>query len=189
MRSSMRPSSAPVAPRQRPRQPDRNAQEVRRRRAAELFKEGQTQAEVARFLEVSRQSASRWYESWRQGGLTALKKAPRAGRPPQLTAAQLRQVERALLKGARANGYTTELWTLQRVAEVIARRTGVEYHPGHVWKLLRKLGWSRQKPARRAAERDQAAVETWVRERWPELKKTPDEIAPGSSSKTRADSR
>ncbi len=72
-----------------------------------------------------------------------------------------------LLKGARANGYGTELWTLQRVAEVIAKVTSVHYHPGHVWKILRGLGWTRQKPARRAAERDQEAIETWVRERWP----------------------
>jgi len=189
MRSSTRPSTVPVVLRKRPRQPDRSVQEARRRSAAKLFKEGHPQADVARFQQVSRQSVSRWYASWRQGGLTALKKAPRTGRPPQLTPAQLRRVEQALLKGARANGYTTELWTLQRVAEVIGRITGVQYHPGHVWKILRKLGWTRQRPARRAAERDQEAIETWVRERWPELKKTPDEIAPGSSSRTRAASR
>ncbi len=95
----------------------------RRRRAAQLFKEGHTLADVARILKVSRQSVSRWYEGWRRGGLQALKKAPRTGRPPQLTGAQLRRVEQALLKGARANGYSTELWTLRRVAEVIERIT------------------------------------------------------------------
>ena len=104
-------------------------------------------------------------------GVQALKKAPLTGRPPQLTAAQLGRVERELLKGARANGYSTELWTLQRVGEVIARVTEVSYHPGHVWKVLRKLDWTRQRPARRAAERDEEAIDTWVRERWPELKK------------------
>lgn len=189
MRSSSRPSTAQAPPRKRPPQPDRDAQEGRRRRAAELFKEGHTQADVARILKVSRQSVSRWYESWQAGGLRALKKAPRTGRPPQLTGAQLRRVEQALLKGARANGYLTELWTLRRVADVIELVTGVDYHPGHVWRILRGLGWTRQKPARRAAERDQEAIETWVRERWPELKKTPSEIAPGSSSRTRAASR
>jgi transposase len=189
MRSSTRPSSAPPVPRERPKQPDRGTQEARRRQAAKLFKEGRSQADVARFLRVSRQSVSRWYESWRKGGNQALKKAPRTGRPPQLTPAQLGEVERALLKGARANGYSTELWTLQRVSEVIAKLTGVAYHPGHVWKVLRRLGWTRQKPARRAAERNEEAIETWVRERWPELKKTPDEITPGSSSRTRVASR
>jgi transposase len=189
MRSSTRPSSVSAVPRRRPPQPGRAAQEARRRQAAKLFKEGLSQADVARFLRVSRQSVSRWHEDWQQGGVQALKKAPRTGRPPQLSEAQLRHVERELLKGARANGYSTELWTLQRVAEVIAKITAVSYHPGHVWKVLRKLGWSRQKPARQAAERDQEAVETWVRERWPELKKTPNEITPGSSSRTRAASR
>lgn len=189
MRSSTRPSNVPATPRKRPRQPDRSDQEVRRRRAAQLFKEGRSQADVARFLQVSRQSVSRWYEDWSKGGLAALKKAPRTGRPARLTPAQLGKVERALLKGARANGYSTELWTLQRVSEVIARLTGVQYHPGHVWRILRGLGWTRQTPARRAAERDEEAIETWVRERWPELKKTPDEIRPGSSSRTRAASR
>ncbi len=72
-----------------------------------------------------------------------MKKAPRTGRPPQLTGAQLRRVEQALLKGARANGYSTELWTLRRVAEVIERMTGVDYHPGHVWRILRGPGWTR----------------------------------------------
>jgi len=123
---------------------------------------------VARILKVSRQSVSRWHESWRAGGLQALKKARRTGRPPQLTGAQLRRVEQALLKGARANGYSTELWTLRRVAEVIERITWVDYHPGHVWRILRGLGWTRQKPARRAAERDQDAIETGVRDRWPD---------------------
>lgn len=189
MRSSTRPSTTPAVPRKRPQQPDRGSQEGRRRQAAKLFREGRAQADVARFLQVSRQSVSRWYRSWRKGGVPALRKAASTGRPSQLTPAQLGKIERALLKGARANGYSTELWTLQRMAEVIAKTTGVEYHPGHVWKILRKLGWTRQKPARRAAERNQEAIETWVRERWPELKKTPDEITPGSSSRTRAASR
>lgn len=189
MRSSPRSRRAEEIPGERPRQPDRDLQEARRRLAAKLFKEGHTQANVARSLNVSRQSVSRWYESWRTGGLLALKKAPRTGRPPELTAAQLRKVEQALLKGARANGYSTELWTLRRVAEVIERITGVGYHPGHVWRILRGLGWTRQKPARRAVERDQEKIEAWVKERWPDLKKGPAEIAPGSSSRTRAASR
>lgn len=189
MRSSSRPRTSEALSQKRPRQPDRDVQEARRGLAAKLFKEGHSQADVARELRVSRQSVSRWYESWRTGGLSALKKAPRTGRPPQLTGAQLRNVEKALLKGARANGYSTELWTLRRVAEVIERITGVAYHPGHVWRILRGLGWTRQKPARRAAERDQEKIEAWVKERWPELKKGPSETTSGSSSKTRAASR
>jgi transposase len=91
-----------------------------------------------------------------------------------LSPGQLAEVEAALAKGPRANGFATELWTLARVAEVIERVSGVRYHPGHVWRVLREqLGWSRQRPARRAVERDDEAIDQWVRERWPQVKKVP----------------
>jgi len=89
-----------------------------------------------------------------------LRAAGRAGRKPKLSHEQLDQVQVALAEGAEANGYTTDLWTLPRVAEVIERVTGVSYHPGHVWYVLRdQLGWTWQRPARRAVERDDQAVE------------------------------
>ena len=100
----------------------------------------------------------------------------------------LAKVEQALERGPKANGFPTDLWTLARVAEVIEAVTGVRYHPGHVWRVLRQMGWSRQRPARRAVERDDAAIERWVNERWPKVKKTPQPGRPGSSSKTRAGS-
>jgi transposase len=80
------------------------------------------------------------------------------------------------------------MWTLTRVAEVIETVTGVTYHPGHVWYILRDMGWSRQRPARRAIERDDAAIDAWVKNRWPAVKKTPDAGRPGSASRTRAGS-
>ena len=143
---------------------DFEGMEKRRRRAARMFERGVSQAAVARELEVSRQSVSRWYADWRAGGSKALKAAGRAGRMPRLTGTQLRQVDRALRKGPRAHGFATDLWTLDRVAQVIETETGVHYHPGHVWKLLRdRLGWSRQRPARRAVERDDEAIANWWR--------------------------
>ena len=105
-----------------------------------------------------------------------------------MSASDLAKVERALEKGPKANGFPTDLWTLARVAEVIERVTGVKYHPGHVWRVLRQMGWSRQRPARRAIERDDEAIEQWVNERWPKVKKTPEPGVHGSSSKTRAGS-
>lgn len=188
MRSSTRPSNRSRGAAKRLAR-DRGVLEARRRQAAKLFKQGLSQADVARFLRVSRQSVSRWFERWRQGGPQALKKSASTGRPPKLSAAELSQLERALLKGARAHGYPTELWTLRRVAEVIARTTGVAYHQGHVWRVLRGLGWSRQKPARQAAERNSEAIEAWVKERWPELKRGPGGNMPGSYSRTKAVSR
>jgi transposase len=155
----------------RPRR-DFQALEQRRMRAAELFRRGRRPAEVARELGVSIQSASEWYRRWSAGGKAALRAAGRAGRLPRLDGEQLAKVEAALLAGPLANGFATELWTLPRVAEVIERLTGVRYHPGHVWRILRQqLGWTRQRPARRAVERDDAAIEQWVKQRWPQLKK------------------
>jgi transposase len=166
-----------MPPKVRPRR-DFRGLELRRRAAARRFARGESQAEVAHALSVSRQSVSRWYQQWHAGGGAALRSAGRAGRKPRLAAEQLAEVEAALRRGAGANGFATELWTLPRVAQVIARETGVSYHPGHVWRILRALHWTLQRPARRAAERDEAAIRQWVRERWPAVKKTPDAAAP-----------
>lgn len=168
---------------------DREVLESRRRRAAEMFRRGEKQADIARALRVSAQSVSRWYSEWQQGGLRALNRAKRSGRPPKLTAAQLKAVERTLLKGARANGYPTELWTLKRVGEVIKDVTDVAYHQGHVWKILQSMNWSLQRPAKRPRERDDERLDQWRRERWAKVKKTPDDGARGSSSKTSRASR
>jgi transposase len=164
--------------------------ERRRKRAARMFEHGATQADVARELEVSRQSVSRWYADWQRGGSAALKGAGRAGRVSRLSAAQLRRLDRELRKGPRAHGYGTDLWTLDRVAEVIERLFGVAYHPGHVWKLLRdKLGWSRQRPVRRAVERDDEAIARWVAVDWPRIKRGLADVERGSSSRTNRGSR
>lgn len=166
-----------MRPKVRPRR-DFPGLELRRRAAARRFARGESQAAVARALSVSRQSVSRWFQRWRDGGVAALQAAGRAGRKPRVTAEQLAQVEAALRRGASANGFATELWTLPRVAQVITRQTGVRYHPGHVWRILGALHWTLQRPARRAAERDEAAIRQWVRARWPAVKKTPAGAAP-----------
>lgn len=145
----------------------------RRSKAAKLFAAGATQAEVARRLGVSRVSAMRWYRAWRKGGAAALAVARPLGRPARLSGDQLKRVEQLLLRGASAHGYSTDLWTLPRMAAVIERETGERYHPGHVWRVLRGLGWSLQRPARRARERDEQAIESWRKRSWPRLKKTP----------------
>jgi transposase len=142
-------------------------------RAADLFAKEVSQADIGRELEVSHQTVSDWHKLWKVGGKQALKRTAEPGRPRKVTAADLAKVERALQKGPKANGYPTDLWTLARVAEVIENTTGVKYHPGHVWKVLRRMGWSRQRPARQALERDDEAIERWVNDRWPKVKKRP----------------
>src|ERR1051325_2546333 len=162
--------------RQKQSRPRRDLKEMEERRlhAADLFRRGVIPAEVARQLDVSHQVVSEWRKQWREGGRAALRSAGRVGRPAKLSTAQLAKVERALAKGAEASGYVTDVWTLPRVAEVIERLTGVAYHPGYVWYILRKqLRWSWQRPARKAVERDDAAIQEWVEQRWPQLEKEP----------------
>jgi transposase len=105
----------------------------------------------------------RLYGRFKAGGTEALRSRGPSGPTPRLSDAQLATVEQALLEGATAHGFAGELWTLDRIAIVIERLTGVQHHPAHVWALLRhRLGWSVQRPKRRAVERDQAAIDRWV---------------------------
>src|SRR5215207_267981 len=154
------------------RQRDHKAMEERRMRAADLLERGIIPAEIARRVGVAHQVVSQWRKVWRQGGRDALRSAGPAGRKPKLSGGQLADVANALARGAAANGYVTDVWTLPRVAEVIEHVTGVSYHPGHVWYILRdQLDWTWQRPARRATERDDEAIQRWVKKCWPQLKK------------------
>jgi transposase len=126
----------------------------------------------------------RWRNAWRRGGLGALNAKPIPGRPSRLTTQQQARLVRLLKQGALAHGYRTELWTTQRIAAVIERHFGVTYHRNHVAKLLHQLGWSHQKPERRAIERDEAAIADWKRAVWPTVKKTPPGWQPTSSLST-----
>lgn len=173
----------------RPRR-DFEAMTQRRMRAGTMFDKGSSQADVARELGVSRETASQWHATWRERGVEGLHGAQRAGRLPRLTDEQLAKVERALEKGPTGNGFATELWTLARIATVIEKTTGVSYSTTQTWSILRtRLGWSRQRRARKAIEAEQDAIAAWARDRWPVVKKTPDCVGRGSSSKTSRASR
>lgn len=168
-------------------QRDFDALEERRFRAVRWLAQGVHQAEVARRVGVHRQSVSRWAREWAVAGRAGLRKAGRAGRKPRLSLADLRRIEGGLKQGPEALGYATNLWTARRVAHLIERQCGVRYHPAHVWRILRRLGWSCQRPTGRALEREEAAIRRWKKQRWPALKKTPKNRAKPSSSSTRAD--
>jgi transposase len=142
---------------------DRLAFERVRLQAGALFAAGRSQAEVARTLGVARQNVSRW----QAGGLPALASRGPTGPGPRLSDQQRHDLDHAPRQGARAHGYDTDHWTLSRIATVIQQLTGVAYHPGHVWRLLRRMGWRLQRPARRAVERNQQAIARWVAEDWP----------------------
>ena len=158
-------------------------------RAVDMFEGGCRQVDVVNALGVTAQAASRWYHQWRSGGREALVGAARLGRRARLSDEQIGQVEAALLAGPKTHGFATDMWTLARVADVIERVTGVRHSPTQTWHILRqRLGWTRQRPARRAVERDDAAIEAWVKQDWPRIKKGHDDPAPGSVSRTKAGS-
>jgi transposase len=169
---------------------ERAARQARRERAAELFAQGRSQAEVARELDVSRQSASRWHAGWQASGARGLQSRGPTGRPPKVPDSALEQIEQALVEGALAHGFATDVWTLDRIAVVIQGLTGVALSNPSVWRLLRgRLGWSVQRPARQAKERDEEAIQHWVAHEWPRIKKGPAQHRPGLSSSTNRASR
>jgi transposase len=152
---------------------DFDALEKRRFKAFGLLNKGRSEAEVARQVGVHRQSVNRWAKQIEEQGKTGLKKAGRAGRKSRLSEADLKRLEIGLKRGPQALGYETNLWTLERVAELIERDFGVKYHPGHVGWLLGKLGWSCQRPVGQALQRDETSIEQWKKRRWPKVKKKP----------------
>ncbi len=153
-------------------QRDQKALATRRRKAGRLFEQGHSQAEVAHRFGVSRVSAKRWYDAWSRAGSEGLKSTGPLGRRPELEESEWLEVEQVLLAGPRLAGFDADLWTLRRVAEVIESTTGVAFHPGHVWRLLRGRSWSLQRPTTRARERDEARILEWRKKDWRRLKKT-----------------
>jgi transposase len=139
--------------------------------AGRLMLAGKTPAEAAKAVGVARQTAYTWKARLDEGGIEALR-AMAPGRPAQLDRAQLDALGSALLQGAIAHGFGTELWTLKRVRALIERLYGVRFSEVHVWRLLGAMGFSSQKPERRAIERDDLAVLEWKRKTWPALKKS-----------------
>jgi transposase len=155
--------------------------------AARLLEQGVPQAEVARQVGGHRQSVSQWAAELREKGRAGLKKAGRAGRKPRLSESDRKKLVQGLKRGPEHLGYDTSLWTTSRVAHLIEQECGIAYHPGHVWRILRQLGWSCQRPSGRALERDEEKIQRWKKQRWPELKKRPKKKAGPSSSSTKAD--
>ena len=159
--------------------------EVRRRIAARLFTEDVTLADIAHCVDASVSSVRRWKKAWKVGGTAALAAKPHPGPPAKLSEDQREQLCDLLVEGARAAGYNSDLWTCRRVTALIERHFGVSYHFNHVGRLLNRLGFSPQKPLRRARERDEEAIDRWRREDWPRIKKRDAACKPASFSSTK----
>lgn len=147
--------------------------EDRRRRALALLDSGCSLNEVGRRIGCDASSVMRWRDARRRGGAQALRVRFSPGRPPKLEKKQQKRLLQLLLQGAMAHGYRTNLWTTARIAEVIQRAFGIQYHPDHVGRLMHSWQWSPQKPERRALERDEEAIKRWKEEDWPRIKKKP----------------
>ena len=145
--------------------------ECRRFRALALKREGWTHEEVAEALDVSKAAVSKWMKQVADQGEVGLRAKSRAGATAKLTDIELPSVPELLADGAESYGFRGEVWTCQRVAQVINWEFGVKYHRGHVARLLKTLGWTPQRPAVRATQQDEKEVARWRSEVWPSLKK------------------
>lgn len=149
----------------------RSWKEARRLQAWHLKQQGWPQRQIAEALGVSAGAVSQWMTRARQGGPEALRARLSPGAPRQLTPEQLTRLPTLLDRGPAAYGFRGQIWTRERVAEVIRRELGVVYHPTHVGRLLKAIRWSPQKPMRRARQRDEAAIAQWRDETWPAIKR------------------
>jgi transposase len=154
----------------------------RRKRAWALHQAGWKQKDIAEALGVTKGAVSQWIRRGREGGEAALKDRPKPGAPRRLSTADRQRIPELLGRGAESFGFRGQVWTCARVAKVIQRELGVRYHPAHVSRILKELEWTPQKPMRRAKQRQEAEIQRWKAERWPELKKRlPQKGEPSSS--------
>mgnify|MGYP001057980054 CR=1 FL=1 len=149
--------------------------EARRFRAWELKQKGWTQTRIAEALGVTSGAVSQWFTAVREGGLAALRSRKGGGPKPRLSEEQLQRLPGLLARGPEAYRFRGDVWTRARVRVVIKREFGVTYSKEHVGRLLRKIGWSRQKPVERASQQDEEESARWHEETWPELEKKPPE--------------
>ncbi|MCL4479725.1 MAG: winged helix-turn-helix domain-containing protein [Deltaproteobacteria bacterium] len=147
--------------------------EQRRFAALSLLKAGFLPGEIAQRIGVDRRSVRRWKATYYEKGKPALKAIPAPGRPSKLPENKKQKLEHILLKGAKQYGYPTDLWTCPRIVVVISRIFHVDYHPAHLGRLLHAMGWSPQKPERRAQERNERAIARWIKTDWEGIKKKP----------------
>lgn len=150
---------------------DRRALEQRRLKAIGLYQKGQTQYQIAKQLDVSFEAVSNWVEIYQKGGIKALKTKGHPGPKSQLTDKDRSKIKAAILKGPNAYGYDTGIWTLERIAAVIRKLAKTTLKTTQTWRVVTSLGFSCQKPERRAKERNEADIQSWKLKTFPRLKK------------------
>jgi transposase len=136
-----------------------------------MFEQKLASAVIATSLRVDDQTVRRWRRIFQAQGRDGLLARKHAGRPSRLTSQQKSRLAELLVKTPGECGLERHLWTQQLIADLIAREFGVSYHHDHVGVILGELGFTHQKPARRAKERDEARIEAWREKHWPALLK------------------
>ena len=152
--------------------PHQQLNEWRRLRAWALSEQGWSGRRIAQALGVTPGAVSQWLKRARTGGAQTLLHRMPPGSAPRLTAEQRAQLPTLLSYGAEAYGFLGDVWTRRRVAQLIQDEFAIGYHPTHVGRLLRQIGWSPQRPIVRATQRDEGAIAAWYNQRWPALKKS-----------------
>jgi transposase len=156
--------------------------EYRRLRVWEMHRQGYKQTEIAAALGLSQGGVSHILARAQSGGEAALRQRKPPGAPARLSAEQKAELLEKLAQGAEAHGFAGEVWTCERIADLIECAYGVRYHPDYIGPLLRQLGWSVQRPVVRASQRNEETIEQWRAEQWPAIKKKPSAKTTRSSS-------
>jgi transposase len=152
-----------------------SARELEQRRliAGRMFQENKSTTEIARFLGVTKSAVSNWKKWWKASGMDGLKAKPPRPSTARLRPAQQQQLALFLEQGPQAHGFSQPFWTLPLVGQLVQKRFAVCYGQTQIWRLMHGLGFSSQKPQRRALQRDEKAIVHWRRHVWPRLKKSP----------------
>lgn len=151
-------------------------EELERRRARAIvlvMEHDYTTAEASEAVGATIRTIQRWLANYREAGEAGIAAVPASGRPPALGPKQLAKLEKILLKGPLAAGFPNELWTCRRVVRVIEKRFGVTFHTSHMGRILQDMGWTPQKPERRAIERDEDGIERFIKFEWKKIVKKP----------------
>src|SRR5271154_10696 len=145
--------------------------EQRRCQAVQAVEKGDKVEDVARIIGVNPRSIYRWLQLSKQPDGLAAK--PHLGPATRLSLTQQKRLEQMLCEGAHAHGWPNQLWTTQRIADLIQRKFGISLHHDHVGRFLRqRLKWTPQKPRRRARERDEKAIAAWKSNVFPNILET-----------------
>ena len=152
---------------------ERDRKELERRRitAGRMFASGTSQYRVAQYFGVSTAATNQWYKAWKKHGKDGLKSKGPPGFSSKLTEKKKKKLKKLILAGPKKSGYLTDFWTIDRIRAVAKKKLGINLGYTRIWTTVIALGFSCQKPTRRAKERNENAIADWKQNTFPKLKK------------------